>query len=100
MTTEREFQMKYGKIKVGTEKTALEPFFAFEDGLLKCSFLNFNHEKTALYFMKDNQLLYSKEIGKNFTVSEALNLSKLDEGNYTAVLASGEKEYAYSIEIK
>lgn len=100
MTTEREFLMKYGKIKVGAEKTALEPFFAFEDGLLKCSFLNFNNEKTALYFMKDNQLLYSKEIGKNFTVSEALNLSKLDEGTYTAVLSSGDKEYTYPIEIK
>lgn len=100
LTTEREFQMRAGKIKVGVEKTSLEPFFAYEDGLLKCSFLNFNQEKTALYFMKDNQLLYSKEIGKNFTVSEALNLSKLDEGTYTAVLSSGEKEYTYPIEIK
>lgn len=100
LTTEREFQMRAGKIKVGAEKTSLEPFFAYEDGLLKCSYLNFNKERTSLYFMKDSELLYSKEIGRNFTVSEALNLSKLDEGTYTAVLSSGEKEYTYPIEIK
>jgi hypothetical protein len=100
LTAEREFEIKNWKIQVGNEKTTLEPFFGYHDGLLRCSYLNFPKDDLKIYFCDKNQVIYTKEIGRNFNVSEALNLSKLDKGFYTAVLSTKDKEYTYDLEIK
>ncbi len=100
LTAKREFEIKDWKIQVGEEKTTLEPYFAYNDGLLRCSYLNFPKEDLKIYFCDKNQVIYTKEIGRVFNVSEALNLSKLEKGNYTAVLSTKDKEYAYDINIK
>jgi hypothetical protein len=99
LTSERSFQKKQGKINVGEEKTTLEPFFGYKDGILKCTYLNFSKENLTLYFYNENQLIYTKSIGNNFNVVEALNLSKLNKGNYVAILTTGNKEYSYNINI-
>jgi len=99
LTTERSFEIKNWKIEVGKEKTTLEPFFGFNNGLLRCSYLNFSQENLTLLFYGENQLLYTKEIGHDFSVTEALDLSKLDKGNYKAVLLSGNKDFSYPITI-
>lgn len=100
LTAEREFEIKNWKIQVGNEKTTLEPFFGYNDGLLRCSYLNFSKDDLKIYFCDKNHVIYTKEIGRNFNVSEALNLSKLDKGHYTAVLSTRDKEYTYDLEIK
>lgn len=91
LTAERSFEIKNWKIEVGNEKTTLEPFFGYNDGLLRCSYLNFQKENLTLYFYDKQQLIFTKEIGRNFNVSEALNLSKLNKGTYTAVLSTDRK---------
>jgi hypothetical protein len=100
LTTERPFEINHKTITVGEEKTMLEPFFTYEDGYLKFSYLNFNKENVTLYFFDKNQLVYSKKIGRDFTINSALNLSKLREGNYVAILSAGDKEYKYPIDIR
>lgn len=100
LTTECQFQKSHKGIQVGNEKTTLEPFFGYEDGILRCSYLNFSKEKLTLYLFEKNQLIYSKNIGRNFNVIEALNLSKLRRGNYEALLSTGDKEYSYKINIE
>jgi len=100
LTSECSFEIKNWKIEVGNEKTTIEPFFGYNDGLLKCSYLNFPKDDLTLYFFDQKQLIYTKEIGRNFNVSEALNLSKLDKGNYTAILSTKDKDYSYDIDIK
>lgn len=100
LTAEREFEIKNWKIEVGDEKTTLEPYFGYNDGLLRCSYLNFPKENLTLNFYSQKQLLYTKEMGRNFNVNEALNLSKLDKGTYTAVLSTKDKDYTYDVEIK
>ena len=100
LTTERQFEIGNKTIAVGEEKTTLEPFFTFEDGYLKFSYLNFNKENVSLYFFDKNDLVYSKKIGRDFNVNSALNLSKLREGNYVAIIAAGGKEYRYPIDIR
>lgn len=99
LTTERPFEIKTWKIEVGKEKTTLEPFFGYYNGLLRCSYLNFPKENLTLLFYDENQLLYTKEIGRNFSLTEALNLSKLEKGKYKAVLLAGNKEFSYPIAI-
>lgn len=99
LTTERAFEIKDWKIVVGKEKTILEPYFGYNNGILRCSYLNFPKENLTLLFYNDNELLYTKEIGRGFSVTEALNLSKLDKGRYKAILLSGSKEFTYPIAI-
>ncbi len=100
LTTKREFEINDGKISVGDEKTTLEPVFVYKDRLLRCSYLNFQKENLKLYFFNQRQLIYTKVIGRNFTVTEALNLSQLDKGTYTAVLSTGEKDYTYDVVVE
>ena len=100
LTTERQFQKLQGVINVGEEKTTLEPFFKYEDGILRCSYLNFSKEKMKLSLFGKDELLYAKTIGHDFTVLQALNLSKLEKGNYEVVLSSGEKQFSYPIQIQ
>ena len=100
LTTEREFLKSHGKIKVGEERTSIEPFFGYENNLLRCSFLNFMNEDVALRFYNNDQQVFYKKIGKEFNVQQALNLSKLGKGTYEAVLTAGDKQYSYPIEIQ
>jgi len=100
LTTEREFLKSHGKIKVGEERTSIEPFFGYENNLLRCSFLNFMNEDVALHFYNNDQQVFYKKIGKEFNVQQALNLSKLGKGTYEAVLTAGDKQYSYPIEIQ
>ena len=99
LTSERAFQIKHGDIEVGDEKTTIRPFFGYENGILKCTYLNFPKENLTLYFFDNDQLIYSKKIGRNFNVAEAINLSKLTKGNYVAILSTGNKEYTFPINI-
>ena len=100
ITAERQFKKSHRLIDVGEEKTTLEPFFGYENGILKCSYLNFNKEDIAFHFFKSDELLYTKEIGRNFTIQEALNLSKLNKGKYNAVLTAGGNAFSYPLVIQ
>jgi hypothetical protein len=100
VSTERQFQKQHGRILVGDEKTTLEPFFGFEGGLLRCSYLNFNNDKVTLRFNGDNGELVSKQFGKEFSIQQAFDLSKLEKGSYEAVLDAGTKQFTYNIEVE
>ena len=100
ITAERQFEKSHRMINVGEEKTTIEPFFVYEDGILKYSYLNFNKEDITIFFFKNNELLYTKDIGRDFNVQRALDLSKLGKGTYEAVLYAGGKQFLYPIDIK
>jgi len=99
LTSESPLVIKDWKIEVGKEKTTLDPFFRFDNGLLKYSYLNFPKENLTFLFYDKDQVIYTKEIGHDFSVTEALDLSKLGKGEYKAVLLSGNKDYSYPITI-
>jgi len=100
LTTERQFEKSHRMINVGEEKTTIEPYFGYDDGILRCTYLNFTKEDMTIHFFKNNELLYTKNIGKGFNVQEAMNLSKLGKGNYEAVLYAGVKQFTYPIVIQ
>jgi len=99
-TTERAFKVERNKIAVGKEKTAIEPYFSFKDGTLAVSYLNFSEENLLLSFYDNNGLVYSKEIGDKFNVTEGFDLSKLANGNYTVVLSTGSRNYDYQVNVE
>ncbi|HPR86241.1 MAG TPA: hypothetical protein PLG33_09320 [Prolixibacteraceae bacterium] len=100
IATERQIQKTNDSIAIGAEKTTLKPFFGVEGNILRCSYLNFSNANTELHFYGNGQELYTKKIGNNFSVQEALGLSKLSKGRYSAVLTSGNEQFTYNIEIK
>ena len=100
LTAERQFKKSPGLIKVGEEKITLEPFFGYEAGILRCSFLNFNKEDITLYFYKNDEQIYCRNVGRDFSIQQALDLSKLDKGDYKAVLYAGAKQFYYPIQIQ
>lgn len=99
-TTEREFSIQNHSIAVGKEKSHIEPFFAYKDGILKLSYLNFSEEKLNLNFYNENELVYTKAIGDGFSVQEGFNLSRLDKGDYSVVLSTNDKSYTYHVEVE
>ena len=100
ITTERQFEKSHRIIKVGEEKTTLEPVFGYENGILRCTYLNFTKEDITLHFFKNNDIIFTKNIGRQFNLQEALNLSKLDKGKYEAVLYAGGKRFTYPVQIQ
>ena len=100
LTSEQVFEKNRREIVVGKEKTTLKPYFGYQDGMIKCTYLNFPKENVKLRFFEKTHLIFSKEIGRNFNVCGALNVSKLGKGEYVAILSAGDKEYMYPLEIK
>jgi hypothetical protein len=100
MTTERSFSISKESISVGNEKHSIEPFFAYKNGILKLSYLNFSQENLKLNFYNNSELVYNKEIGNKFDVVEGFNLSKLEKGSYAVVLSTNDKSYTYNINVE
>jgi len=98
ITTERLFRMTDKGIKVGKEKTYMKPNFAYKDGILKLSFLNFQRDNTTINLKNKKQLLFTKDCGDTFTVLKGLDLSHLENGTYEVVLSAGNKAYSYTID--
>ena len=99
-TTERAFKVEKNRIAVGKEKTALEPYFTFNEGVLAVSYLNFSEENLLLNFYDNNGLVYSKELGDQFAVTKGFDLSKLASGNYTVVLSTDSRSYNYNVNVE
>ena len=99
LTTERNFSIDKN-IAVGKEKSLIEPYFAYKNGVLRVSYLNFPEENVSLNFYANNDLVYSKEIGTKFNVTEGYDLSKLDKGSYSVVLSTDSKSYSYDLDLK
>ena len=78
----------------------MEPFFAYKDGVLKLSYLNFSEENLSLNFYNNDNLVYSKELGYKFDVNEGFNLKKLDKGSYSVVLSTEDKTYTYNVNVE
>lgn len=100
MSSERTFRIDNTNIAVGKEKSLLEPYFAYQNGILKLSYLNFPEDKLSLNFYDENNLVYSKRIGEKFNVTEGFDLSKLDKGAYSVVLSSESKSFSYQFNVE
>ena len=100
-TTQRMFKIENKNIAVGKEKSLMEPYFAYKDGILKLSYLNFPEENLSLNFYDgSDNLVYTKNLGNNFNVIEGYNLSKLGKGTYSVILTSDSKNYPYNFDVK
>lgn len=93
----RNFEVASTGISVGDSKLTFDPYFDFQDNVLKFSYLNFDKENIKLNIYNENGLVYGTKLGKDLTISSGYDLSKLEAGNYKVVLSSYSEEFAYSL---
>jgi hypothetical protein len=91
------FEVSTKGIKVGENKMTFDPWFAFSNNELKVSYLNFDQEKLYLYLYNDNGLVYHNRLGRDFSITKGYDLSKLEKGNYKAVLSSDTNEFTFHL---
>lgn len=93
----RDFEVCNDKIVVGDSKMRFDPYFSFEGNVLKFSYLNFDQENYTVYFYNNDGMIFSKRIGKDFSLQKGFDLSGLEKGNYHVVFSSLANEYVYNI---
>ncbi|WP_340111575.1 hypothetical protein [Maribellus mangrovi] len=90
-----------GKVEVIDYNKELDPYFALNNNYLKISYLNFNKSDIVLYVYDDSskRMLYEEDLGTEFAMNHAVNLSKLKSGSYSAMLVSNQGTHEYDIYI-
>ena len=62
--------------------------------------MNYSQEKAVFHLYADNYEIYTRNMGEDFIIQQALDLSKLNKGEYLAVLTAGNEQFSYNVEIK
>jgi len=94
----RDFSVNFSGIHVGNSEVRFDPYFKYNDGILKFSYLNFDQKDVNFKIYKDNNLIYKSKLGDDFSISSGYDLNKLEAGNYRVQLSSLGNEYSYNIE--
>lgn len=91
--------VKDGDVKVVDQTKQVDPYFGMNNNQLNISYLNHAANDVMLYLYdgKTNRLIHEDDLGEEFAVNHAIDLSKLDSGSYEAVLVSDNGVYAYEI---
>lgn len=91
--------VKNGDVKVVDQVKQVDPYFGLFNDQLNISYLNHGagDVKLYLYDEKTKNLVHEDILGSEFAVHHAVNLSKLNNGSYEAVLVSNNGIYEYEI---
>jgi hypothetical protein len=92
---EKNFIVSPSKIFMSESELSIDPYFIFDGNDLKFTYLNFKYENFKLEIYEGYDLIFKTKIGADFPINSGYNLSKLEAGNYKAVLSSYNKEFIY-----
>lgn len=86
-----------GIVQINNQEEQIAPHFALSGKFLEFSFPNTAETDVRLlvYNDKTDNCLFQERLGPEFNIKQALNLSKLNSGNYIAVVISGNDTYRY-----
>ncbi len=94
----KEFEVSSRGIAIGESKLRFDPYFAYNDNVLKMSYLNFDAENLSLSIYDEKGLVFESKLGKDFSLSTGYDLSSLSAGKYDVILSSQSDEFTYSLE--
>lgn len=99
--SETDLHIKNGKVNVVEQDKEVDPYFAYDNDLLKLSYLNFDRNNVKLYVYKDgsDEAVFQKDLGSEFAMHEAIDFSKLRTGRYDAVLVGDLDSYEYELKV-
>ena len=99
--TLKKLNIEKGNVTVEMVRKSIQPFFTKDNEMLKMSFLNPHQEDVSLYVYTANMnLLAQAELGKDFAISKAVDLSELRYGDYHVVLTNDKDIYEYRFSIR
>ena len=93
----KDFKVNNKEIMVGESILKFDPYFSFNDNVLKFSLLNVEEENFMLTIYNNGDLIYRKKLGNELSLQKGFDLSKLAKGDYKVVLSSVNDEYYYSL---
>jgi hypothetical protein len=96
-TVKRDMEINNGTISVTAQKTELDPFFIFDNNIVKLSYLNFEEKDVVVSVYNNRELIHTSELGNEFTIHRGINLSDLKKGDYNIMLANAGKQYWFSV---
>jgi hypothetical protein len=99
--TLKKLNVKDGKVAIEQVRKSIEPHFIHDGEMLKFSFINPQMEKVGFYVYDSNSGLLAKaDLGKDFTIHKAVDLSELRFGDYKVVVTNDMDIYEYKFSIK
>lgn len=100
--TVNTFEVERGEIQVLETRKSADPYFNKEGDFLQLSFLNFQEEdvKMYVYDRSNNKLLYKKELGSQFAIHHAVDISSLRYGDYEVVISNDKDNYEHWISFR
>lgn len=96
-TVKREMNIIDGNIQMQKPRKEIDPYFAYANNRVNISYLNFANENVTVKVFNKREMIFSADIGDEFKVNRALNLSNLETGDYDIMLANNNKKYWFSV---
>lgn len=99
--TENRFSVEDGDVNLVEVRKSVEPFFDHKNDKLDLTFLNYQKEPVSMFvYDRNRNLLYEKNLGNEFAIHHAVDLSNLRFGDYEVVLANEQETFGYSVSVK
>jgi len=99
--TLKKLNIEKGSVTIEKIRKSIQPHFTKDGELLKLSFLNPHQEGTNLYVYSANKgLLAQADLGKDFAIHKAVDLSEFRYGDYHVVLTNEWDIYEYKFSIR
>ena len=92
-----EIEVDNGEVQVKHAKTEFEPYFSYDKKLLKVSYLNFERKDISMLVYNGNELVFKAELGNDFTIQSAFDVSKMANGKFNFILSGTGEEYSYKV---
>lgn len=99
--TLKKLNIEKGNVSIEMVRKSIQPFFTKDGEMLKLSFLNPHQEGVNLYVYNANKgLLAQADLGSDFAINKAVDLSELRYGDYHVVLTNDNDIYEYKFSIR
>jgi len=90
------FRVANNKIVVNKPNKGNNPYFEVKNGVLKLSMLNPSNEEVKLNLVNEDGILFSKELGSDFSITAGFNLNNLKGGEYAVEIVSETRNYNFN----
>lgn len=94
---EKYLEVNRAGVSVAKSIKKTEPYFTYQDNMVKLSHLNHGEEPVSVHIYLDGQLVWAKEMDNSFALNKAIDISKLHRGQYQVVLVAGSDNYEYEV---
>lgn len=100
-STVNKFEVKRGTVEILETKKSIDPFFKFEDNMLKMTYLNPQQEDVQVFIYNSSDNLVTKaNIGSDFSITKAIDFTDNRFGTYEVVLANGTDIHEFLVTIE